>query len=167
MIIHYNNHSMFSISRCEIMKVYIDADASPVQQETIDIATQYNLDVILVKSFSHFSNTFLPAHVSVQYVDKGAEMADFKIMAMVNKGDVIITQDYGLASMLLGKQCYVIHHKGFRYTEDNIDRLLSSRHASAQARRAGYRTKGPKAFTEEDRETFCNTFRDLLQNITP
>src|SRR5699024_4447776 len=128
------------------MKIYVDADASPVQEEVIHIAEKYDLSVILVKSFSHFSNSDLPPHVSVQYVDKGAEMSDFKIMAMVNKGNVISTQDYGLASMLLGKQCYVIHHKGFQYTERNIDQLLSSRHASAQARRAGYKTKGPKAF---------------------
>ncbi len=147
------------------MKVYIDADASPVQQEVIQIAEQYELSVILVKSFSHFSNASLPSHVSVQYVDKGAEMADFKIMSLVGRGDIIITQDYGLASMLLGKGCYVMHHKGFRYTEHNIDRLLSSRHASAQARRAGYRTKGPKAFTDEDREKFVNAFEHLLEQV--
>lgn len=147
------------------MKVYIDADASPVQQEVIQIAEQYHLLVVLVKSFSHFSNATLPSHVTVQYVDKGAEMADFKIMSMVNKGDVIITQDYGLASMLLGKGCYVMHHKGFSYTEHNIDRLLSSRHASAEARRAGYRTKGPKAFTDEDREKFASAFRNLLERV--
>ena len=145
------------------MKVYIDADASPVQQEVIQITEQYHVSVVLVKSFSHFSHASLPSHVSVQYVDKGAEMADFKIMSIVKPGDVIITQDYGLASMLLGKGCYVMHHKGFQYTEHNIDRLLSSRHASAQARRAGYRTKGPKAFTDEDRAKFANAFQNLLE----
>ena len=147
------------------MKVYIDADASPVQQEVIQITEQYSLSVVLVKSFSHFSNASLPPHVTVQYVDKGAEMADFKIMSMVDKEDIIITQDYGLASMLLGKGCYVIHHKGFQYTEHNIDRLLSSRHASAQARRAGYRTKGPKAFTDEDRKKFTDAFQNLLKSV--
>jgi len=92
-------------------------------------------------------------------------MADYKIMSMVNRGDIVITQDYGLASVLLGKGCYVIHHKGFRYTENNIDRLLSSRHASAQARRAGFRTKGPKAFTSEDREAFSKAFIQLIEQI--
>jgi len=147
------------------MKVYIDADASPVQEEVIQITEQYNISVILVKSFSHFSNASLPSHVSVQYVDKGAEMADFKIMSMVDRKDIIITQDYGLASMLLGKGCYVMHHKGFQYTEHNIDRLLSSRHASAQARRAGYKTKGPKAFTDEDRKKFADAFQHLLKQV--
>src|SRR5699024_5517515 len=112
-----------------------------------------------------FSNASLPSHVSVQYVDKGAEMADFKIMSIVKRGDIIITQDYGLASMLLGKGCYVIHHKGFQYTEHNIDRLLSSSYASAQARRAGYRTKGKKAFTDEDRAKFANAFENFLEQV--
>src|SRR5699024_1989115 len=124
------------------------------------------LSVVLVKSFSHFSNASLPPHVTVQYVDKGAEMADFKIMSMVDKEDIIITQDYGLASMLLGKGCYVIHHKGFQYTEHNIDRLLSSRHASAQARPAAYRTIAPKAFTDEALKSFTYASQTLLISLS-
>src|SRR5699024_11969969 len=116
----------------------------------------YHVSVVLVKSFSHFSHASLPSPVSVQYVDKGTEMPDLKIMSIVKRGDIIITQDYGLASMLLVKGCYVMHHKGFQYTEHNIDHLLSSLHASAQARRAGYRTKGPKAFTDSDCAKFTN-----------
>src|SRR5699024_11457146 len=114
---------------------------SPVQQEVIKITDQYHVSVVLVKSFSHFSHASLPSHVSVQYVDKGAEMADFKIMSIVKRGDIIITQDYGLASVLLGKGCYVMHHKGFQYTEHNIDRLLSYLHYSDTDRRARLRTK--------------------------
>lgn len=147
------------------MNIYIDADASPVQNEVFQIATDFNLSVVMVKSFSHFSSNPLPDHVSVKYVDKGAEMADYKIMALVNKGDIVITQDYGLASVLLGKGSYVLHHKGFQYTEENIDPLLSSRHASALARRAGHRTKGPKAFTTEDREKFSAALTNLIEQI--
>lgn len=148
------------------MKIYIDADASPVQNEVMHIAQKYQLAVVMVKSISHYSHDPLPDHVSVKYVDKGAEMADFKIMSIVEKGDIIITQDYGLASMLLGKGCYVMHHKGFYYSEKNIDPLLSSRHASAQARRAGYRTKGPKPFTTEDREKFSKALSKLVERVS-
>jgi len=147
------------------MKIYIDADASPVQNEVFQIAEDYGFPVVMVKSFSHFSHDPLPAHVSVQYVDKGAEMADYKIMSIVAKGDIVITQDYGLASVVLGKGCYVLHHKGFRYTNKNIDQLLSSRHASALARRGGYRTKGPKPFTKEDREKFSVVLTQLIEQI--
>lgn len=147
------------------MKLIIDADASPVQQEVMDIANRYKLEVIIVKSYSHFSPDELPSHVSVQYVDKGAEMADYKIIALAQKGDVIITQDYGLASVVLGKGCYAVHHKGFQYTDKNIEQLLASRHANAMARRGGYRTKGPKPFTKEDRTVFSTRFERFINQI--
>src|SRR5699024_3181110 len=82
------------------------------------------------KSYDHFSTEQLPAHVETFYVDKGADMADFEIVRRADKGDLIVTQDYGLASLLLGKGCHVMHHKGFMYTKHNIDRLLANRHYS-------------------------------------
>ena len=100
------------------------------------------------------------------YVDTGAEAADYRIMQLVKKGDVLITQDYGLASLCLAKGCIVLHHTGFRYTADNIDQLLQSRYLSAMARKSGQRTKGPKAFTKEDREQFKSSFRIILDEYT-
>src|SRR5699024_3475751 len=141
-------------------------DACPVQSEVIEIASEQGLPVTLVKSYSHYSIEEMPSHVDVVYVDKGADMADFKIIQLAQKGDFIITQDYGLASLALGKKCHVMHHKGFMYTKHNIDRLLSSRHANQLARRAGQRTKGPKAFTQEDRDTFAAFLTDMLRKIT-
>lgn len=149
------------------MKIYVDADASPVQKETIEIAKKYNVTVILVKSVSHFSHEENPSHVETIYVDKGADIADLKVVQLAIKGDIVITQDYGLASLCLGKGCIVIHHKGFQYTDKNIDRLLSSRHASAMARRGGFRTKGPKPFSNEERQKFSNLLEQLiLQNVS-
>jgi len=149
------------------LKIYVDADASPVQKETIEIAKKYNVAVILVKSVSHFSHEENPSHVETIYVDKGADIADLKVVQLAIKGDIVITQDYGLASLCLGKGCIVIHHKGFQYTDKNIDRLLSSRHASAMARRGGFRTKGPKPFSNEERQKFSNLLEQLiLQNVS-
>src|SRR5699024_502038 len=105
------------------------------------------MSVTLVKNFSHFSHDENPSHVHTIYVDKGADIADFKIMKLVSKNDIVITQDYGLASLCLGKGCHVLHHKGFLYTEENIERLLSMRHASAMVSRAGSRSKGTKPFS--------------------
>src|SRR5690625_1919473 len=144
------------------MKIYVDADASPVQNEVISVAEKYTIPVVLVKSFSHFSHDELPAHVKTIYVDKGADVADFEIMKLAKRNDIIITQDYGLASLCLGKGCIVLHHKGFQYTNKNIDRLLSIRHASAIARRGGYRTKGPKPYTEEERTKFSQLLRHII-----
>lgn len=147
------------------MNILVDADACPVQTEIINIASKYELPVTLVKSYAHYSTEPLPEHVSVVYVDKGAEMADFKIVQLANQTDLVITQDYGLASMALGKKCYVVHHTGFMYTSKNIDTLLSRRHANQVARRAGYKTKGPKAFTDDDRSKFAHFFEQTILQI--
>jgi len=144
------------------LKIYVDADASPVQKEVIEIASETNLPVVLVKSFSHFSHAEDDPHVETIYVDKGADVADFEILKRVRKNDIVITQDYGLASLCMAKDCIVLHHKGFQYTNDNIDRLLSSRHENAMARRGGFRTKGPKPYSDEDRTEFIKLLRFII-----
>lgn len=136
------------------MKIYVDADACPVKDTIIRVARQKDIPVILVQSFSHFSHAEQPAGVETIYVDHGADAADFRIMGLAQEGDIIITQDYGLASLGLAKGCFVLHHKGFTYTDENIDHLLQTRYLSAMARKGGQRTKGPKAFTKEDEQKF-------------
>ena len=147
------------------MKVYIDADACPVVDETITEAEKVNMPVVLVKSFSHFSHANDPKNVEIIYVDKGADMADFRIMKLAQGGDIVITQDYGLASLCLGKGCIVLHHKGFAYTENNIDQLLNSRYSSAMARKSGKKTKGPKPFTKEDQDKFVTLLNKTISQI--
>lgn len=146
------------------MKIFIDADACPVQDEVIELAELFNREVVIVKSFSHFSHDELPDFVETVYVDKGAEMADMKIMQLTKKEDIVITQDYGLAALCMGKGCRVLHHKGFEYTTENIDRLLTMRHAGQIARKAGHKTKGPKAFTQVDKDKFKSTLTHVLNN---
>jgi uncharacterized protein len=143
------------------MKIYVDADACPVKDIIISEGTNAKIPVVLVTSFSHFSSAEQPAGVDTIYVDSGADAADYRIMKLVEKGDIIVTQDYGLASLGLAKGCTVLHHKGFTYTNENIDQLLQTRYFSAMARKSGKRTKGPKPFTTEDRENF----RILLKKV--
>lgn len=147
------------------MKIYVDADACPVKDIIIFEARNIGIPVVLVTSFSHFSNAEQPSGVETIYVDSGADAADYRIMGLVKAGDLIVTQDYGLASLGLAKGCTVLHHKGYRYTNENIDELLQSRYLSAMARKSGKRTKGPKAFTEEDREKFRKLFRIAISQI--
>ncbi|SET01277.1 hypothetical protein SAMN05216389_104164 [Oceanobacillus limi] len=144
------------------MKIYVDADASPVKDIVITVAKKVGLHVVLVKSFSHFSHDEEVAGVETVYVDTGADAADYRIMQMAQKNDIIITQDYGLASLGLGKGCIVLHHKGFAYTNENIDRLLQTRHASAKARRSGQKTKGPKPFTDTERQKFKELLEETI-----
>lgn len=146
----------------EDMKVYVDADACPVKDIIISEATADQIPVVLVTSISHFSTVQQPAGVETVYVDTGAEAADYRIMRLVKKGDLLITQDYGLASLALGKGCIVLHHMGFRYTNETIDQLLQSRYLSAMVRKSGKRTKGPKPFTNDDRKKFQELFKNTI-----
>src|SRR5690625_1166299 len=139
------------MSEVLFMKIYVDADASPVIDIVIEVATGKKIPVILVKSFDHFSRADEMDGVQNVYVETGAGAADYRIMQLAERGDVLITQDSGLASLGVGKGCPALHHKGFAYTNDNIDQLLQSRHLSAKARRSGQKTKGPKPITTEDR----------------
>lgn len=146
------------------MKIYVDADASPVKDIVIEVAKQHEINVVLVKSISHYSHDEQPAGVETIYVDTGADAADYRIMELARPNDLIITQDYGLASLGLGKGCLVLHHKGFAYTNENIDQLLQTRHLSAKARRSGQKTKGPKPFTDEDRQKFRLLLARTIRN---
>lgn len=147
------------------MKIIIDADASPVKEEVIELAGVYGLDVLLVSSFSHFSNVEQADHVETIYVEHGADSADFKIVQKAKRGDIIITQDYGLASLLLPKGCHVLHHNAYEYSDENIDQLLQQRHISAMHRQSGERTKGPSAFTAADRRRFYEFFENFLLEL--
>src|SRR5699024_2653275 len=148
------------------MKIYIDADASPVKNIVINEAKQFKISVVLVKSYSHFSLSDDTEGMEKIYVDTGADAVDDVILKHTQPDDIIITQDYGLASLVLAKECKVLHHKGFAYSNKNIDMLLQIRHLSAMARKAGQRTKGPNACTDEDREKFRDLLiKTLKQNI--
>lgn len=144
------------------MKIYVDADACPVKDIIISESSKVKIPVILVTSFSHFSNAEQPTGVETIYVDAGADAADYRIMKLIEKGDILVTQDYGLASLGLAKGCTVLHHKGFCYTNENIDQLLQTRYLSAMARKGGKRTKGPKPFTAADREKFRELFKRII-----
>jgi uncharacterized protein len=146
------------------MKIYVDADACPVKDIIISESRVAKIPVILVTSFSHFSNVEQPAGVDTIYVDSGADAADYRIMKLAKSGEIIVTQDYGLASLGLAKGIIVLHHNGFRYSNENIDQLLQTRYLSAMARKSGKRTKGPKPFTAEDREQFRRLFKEVISS---
>ncbi|MET3563888.1 uncharacterized protein YaiI (UPF0178 family) [Enterococcus rotai] len=137
-----------------MMRIFIDGDGSPVKDTTIDVARTYSLDVVIVTSIDHYSLKEYPKNVSFVYVDKGADAADYKIVQLIGESDILVTQDYGLASLVLPKGVRVLHQLGYEYTGENMDGLLEQRYFSAKARKSGGRTKGPKAFTQDDREKF-------------
>lgn len=147
------------------MRVIVDADACPVTDIIIEETQTLSIPVYLVKSYDHFSISDYPNHVKTQYVDSGNDAVDYVIVKQVEPNDIVITQDYGLAALCLPKRCIVLHHQGYRFTQENIESKLMNRHLNAKARKAGQRTKGPKKFTKEHKEIFRSRFRKIIQSV--
>lgn len=142
------------------MRVVIDADACPVVDIALDIASEKGVRCVLVSDNAHF---FERENAECLIVDKGADSADIKIANTVSRGDIVITQDYGLAAMCLGKGAKVLNQNGLIFTDKNIETLLYSRFMNKKMRMAGKRTKGPPKRTAENDESFIKAFRKLLE----
>lgn len=143
-------------------RIVVDSDSCPVKEEIRQISSSFGIKVLFVASYSHFS----PGSVEdVIYVDNVSQEVDMYIVNYAKKGDVVVTGDYGLASILLPKGIFVLSPRGKQYTDDNIDQLLAERHSSAQLRKAGKRTKGPAPFQQEDYERFRNELTNLLSYL--
>lgn len=144
------------------MKILIDADGCPVTDITVKEAVKRGIEA---KIFSDTSHEFKRTDAECITVDKGADSADFVIANRVEKGDVIVTQDYGLASMCLAKGGFPIRQDGLLYTNDNIDLLLHTRYEVKKAIRKGARVKGPKKRTVEDDEAYKKSLCELLDKL--
>lgn len=145
------------------MRLIIDGDGSPVKDTTIEIAKQFGLEVVIVTSIDHYSTKEYPEFVRFVYVDRGMDAADYKIVSLIQPKDILITQDYGLASLTIHKAAHVLHQSGMEYTINNIDGLLGQRYLSGKMRQAKQRTKGPKPYTEADREQFRQALLGLIR----
>lgn len=141
------------------MKIIVDADACPGREIIEKAAKNNGVKVIM---FTDINHNIISEYSEVRIVDKGFQSVDMKIANESKKGDIIVTQDYGVAAMVLGKKCYAISPKGYIYDNENIDRLLFERHLSAKARRGGKKTSNPKKRTEEDDERL---YRNILKLI--
>ncbi len=133
------------------MKIIIDADACPVVDITISTANERGLECIIVCDNTH---SIEKDGATTIVVDKGADSADCRIANLTEKGDVIVTQDYGLAALVLGKGCKALNQNGLIYTDSNIANLLFTRFIGKKERMAGNRTKGPKKRTAQNDEDF-------------
>ena len=142
------------------MKILIDADACPVTDIAVALCVQYDSQCVLLCDTAHILHK---DGAQTLVFDKGADSVDFALVNRVCPGDIVITQDYGLASMCLARKARVLHQDGWEYTENNIDALLHQRHASSQFRKAGGRTKGPPKRTNEQDKSFTQALKTLLQ----
>ena len=144
------------------MNIFVDADACPVVDIVEDIATKYNIPVTLLCDTNHVLTS---DYSEVIVVGAGADAVDYKLISICHRGDIVVTQDYGVAAMALGKGAFAIHQSGKWYTNENIDQMLMERHLNKKARRASSRDhiKGPRKRTDEDDQRFAESFEKLLR----
>ena len=141
------------------LHIYVDADACPVVDIVERIAEKYGIPVTLL------CDTNQSDYSEVIVVGAGDDAVDYKLISICHKGDIVVSQGYGVAAMALGKGAYAIHQSGKWYTNDNIDRMLMERHLNKKARRASGKNhiKGPKKRTSEDDEHFSESFEKMIR----
>ena len=142
------------------MRILIDGDGCPVIDIAISIAREFNIKVIIMCDTSHIFNK---DGAETMVFSKGVDSVDFALINNLKKEDIVITQDYGLAAMAINKASYVINQNGMIYSNDNIDKLLYSRHISKKVRKGGGRVKGPKKRNKEDDINFENTLTKICE----
>lgn len=147
------------------MKILVDADACPVKDIILKIGSEFKLPVFMFVDTSHILS-FSDPMVTVITVDKAMDSADFALTNRTEAGDVAVTSDYGLASMLLAKRAYVVHPNGFSYDESNIDRMLFERHLSREMRRQKKGHSHIKKRSPENDEAFASYFQNLCKKLT-
>ncbi|MCH5297041.1 MAG: YaiI/YqxD family protein [Ruminococcus sp.] len=147
------------------MRILVDADACPVVKIIEKIAKKYNIGVILLCDTNHILQS---DYSEVKIISAGADAVDYALVNMLNKGDVAVTQDYGVAAMVLTKGGYCIHQSGKIFTDDNIGGLLMDRHISKKARmsKSKHHIKGPKKRTSDDDKRFEESFEKLIAGLT-
>ncbi|MEN6314719.1 MAG: YaiI/YqxD family protein [Clostridiaceae bacterium] len=141
------------------MQILVDADACPVKEIVVKIAKQYKLPVTMLIDTSHELND---GYSTVITVDKARDSVDIALINLVKSGDIVVTQDYGVAALALGKKAKVINQNGLIYNDGNIDKLLFERHLGQKIRRAGGRTANVKRRTDEDNGKFERALTGLL-----
>ena len=173
------NHNCYDVDLRKNMQIFVDADACPVVDIVETIAEKYNISTTLLCDTNHI---LYSDYSEVIVVGAGADAVDYKLISICHKGDVVVSQDYGVAAMALGKGAYAIHQSGKWYTNDNIDQMLMERHLNKKARRSSHKNhmKGrtmsgghrlcadrsgsgdPRKRTEEDDVRFAQSFEKLI-----
>lgn len=147
------------------MRILVDADACPVVKLIEKTAERYGVETVL---FCDTNHVLYSEYSTVRTIGAGADAVDFALTAECRKGDIVVTQDYGVAAMILSKGAHGLHQSGMRYTNENIDRLLAERHMAKKARmsRAKHHMKGPKKRTQEDDARFLSALETLLAKLS-
>ncbi len=144
------------------MRILVDGDSCSVKDIILNTSKEYNINVIIFASINHIMN--FDNNVHINYVDSYSQAVDIKIANAAHLGDIVVTNDYGLASLVLEKGCLCISDRGQIFDKDNIDSFLLSRHLSMQARKEGLRLKGSSKRNSSDDDKFRKGLIKLVEN---
>jgi uncharacterized protein YaiI (UPF0178 family) len=142
------------------MRILVDADACPVKKEILNVAKEYNVEVQMFLDNSH---VYEDGYSTVFILDKGRDSVDYFLINKMQEDDIIVTQDYGVATMALSKKGYPINQNGMLYNDDNILALLNQRALNQKLRRHK-NMKGPKKRTTNDSINFEESLRLLIKS---
>ena len=145
-------------------RILVDADACPVIRIVERLAKAHGIPVMLLCDTNHVLSS---EYSEIKVIGAGADAVDFALINLCRRGDVVVTQDYGVAALALGKGAYAIHQNGGLYAQDNIDQMLMERHLARKARmgKGKHHIKGPKKRTKEEDEAFEAAFEWLVQEM--
>ena len=142
------------------MKIRIDGDACPNKEEIYSLACQYHREMVVYCDYAHQLND---VNYTLVQCDVGKDSVDMAILDDVEAGDLVITQDYGLASLLLMKNVRVLHVSGQEITKENIELLLMSRYLGAKQRKMNKHIKGPHARTKDVQDYFTRQVENICK----
>lgn len=147
------------------MKILVDADACPVIKIVEKSALKHGIKVILLSDTNHLLRS---DYSEIRVIEEGHDSVDMALINICSKNDIVVTQDYGVAVLALGKKAYPIHQSGLWYTNDNIDQMLLERHMAGKARRAAKKkhVKSTHKRLEEDDDRFEQSFEKLINYAT-
>ena len=147
--------------KCSV-KILVDADACPVVHQIESIARKHHIPVILFCDTHHILQS---GYSEVRTIGAGADAVDFALANLCQEGDIVVTQDYGLAAMVLEKRAYVMHSSGLRYTDENIGRLLEERYMIKELRRTSRNANlsGVKSLMKKNDGGFKTVLEKLVQ----
>lgn len=144
------------------MRILVDGDSCSVKDIILHTSERYRIKVIVFASINHIMN--LEGDVEIKYVDSYDQAVDIEIVNIARKGDIIVTNDYGLASLVIEKGCFCISNRGQIFDKNNIDGFLLNRHLFLQARKEGLRVKGPSKRSNYDDEKFRKGLIKIVEN---
>ena len=145
------------------MTIFVDADGCPVVDIAIRVAKENNIKIVVVKNYAVELND---PYAEIITVDISNDSADYYIVNRIKPGDILISQDYGLAAMGLAKNAYCINQNGLFITEDNIGEILNRRHIHQTLRRkqniyTKFKKRNPQA-----NEDFEENLKRLILSIS-